>query len=749
MVFTVRKAAAISLSILLISSGWVSASLALAQSSASDVRSLERGKTIERDLTGGEVHNYQVPLESGQFLRAVVIQRGIDVIVTVVGPDGQKILQVDSPNGANGPEPVALAAKASGLHRIEVRALNKDAGPGRYDVKVEEVLTAAEYSARLEEEKAAADAGRNWLAATAIRLKTVEAGNGFTDMQPLKKVVGSARIVSLGEATHGTREFFQLKHRMLEFLVSEMGFNVFAIEATMPESFDINEYVLTGKGDPAKGLAGIYFWTWDTEEVLEMIQWMRRYNADPAHTRKVKFYGFDMQGAARAAKVTLAYLRRVDAQQAEIAERELGILSNPYTEFEFMKLAKEKKAAAMEAIKAALSSFDSRKQDYVNVSSPQEWAVARQHARIVEQNIELNSGGSSGFAQQAVRDRSMAENVRWILDHEGRDAKVVVWAHNGHVAAQNRFGMDWMGLHLRRMFGSEMVVFGFAFNQGSFQAIEMPFPSATGLRSFDVGPAPEGSLDSMLASAGLHIAAIDLRALPADGGAAKWFSEPRATRSIGAGYGERFAANFLAKEIAPKIYDGLLFVEKTEAARPIDKRESTLTPPMLTAPSNPDFEDGRAGDAPPDWRVSPKLKRYDFEVVTTEDRPHSGSRCVVISRSPGKHYGEYVGRFGQRLDATAFRGKKIRLLAAARADLSGNDNHSWVRLIITRKASGPQAAAFDSLDKYPVASAEWRIYEIVAEVPEDADSILYELDLVGDGKAWLDSVSLEVVGSHQ
>ena len=165
----------------------------------------------------------------------------------------------------------------------------------------EELVTGAKNEANLAPEKAAADAARSWLAANAIQLDTVEAGRGFADMQALKGVIGKTRLVSLGEATHGTREFFQLKHRMLEFLVNEMGFNIFAIEATMPESFDINEYVMTGKGDPAKALAGIYFWTWDTEEVLEMIQWMRRYNADPNHTRKVKFYGFDMQSAARAA----------------------------------------------------------------------------------------------------------------------------------------------------------------------------------------------------------------------------------------------------------------------------------------------------------------------------------------------------------------------------------------------------------------------------------------------------------------
>ena len=89
-----------------------------------------------------------------------------------------------------------------------------------------------------------------WIRTNAIPLKTVEAGQGFDDMMPLKRVIGDARIVGLGEATHGTREFFQLKHRMVEFLATQMGFSIFTIEANMPEAYKLNDYVLHGTGDP-------------------------------------------------------------------------------------------------------------------------------------------------------------------------------------------------------------------------------------------------------------------------------------------------------------------------------------------------------------------------------------------------------------------------------------------------------------------------------------------------------------------
>ena len=92
-----------------------------------------------------------------------------------------------------------------------------------------------------------------------------------------------------------------------------------------------------------------------------MIQWMRRYNADPGHTRKVKFYGFDMQSAARAAKVTLAYLRSVDPQRADVADKSLALLANPLTEPLFRSKTKETMAAAAESIKAVLSSLDANR----------------------------------------------------------------------------------------------------------------------------------------------------------------------------------------------------------------------------------------------------------------------------------------------------------------------------------------------------------------------------------------------------
>jgi TonB family protein len=155
----------------------------------------------------------------------------------------------------------------------------------------------------------------DWISAHAVRLQTPEAGHGFSDMQPLKKMIGNARIVSLGEATHGTREFFQLKHRMLEFLATEMGFTIFSIEANMPEAYRLNDYVLNGNGDPAKLIKGMYFWTWDTQEVLDMVLWMREFNK--SGKGRVQFSGFDMQTPNVAADIVQDFVAKNDTEYAE------------------------------------------------------------------------------------------------------------------------------------------------------------------------------------------------------------------------------------------------------------------------------------------------------------------------------------------------------------------------------------------------------------------------------------------------
>src|SRR5262245_17557624 len=168
-----------------------------------------------------------------------------------------------------------------------------------------------------------------WLKANALPLATAEPGSGFHDLEPLRAVIGNARIVSLGETTHGTREFFQLKHRLIEYCVSTLGFTIIAFEANYGTMLAVNDYVLHGKGDAADVVAGQGFAIYDSDEVLALVEWVRAWNL--THERKVKFHGFDMQTSAAAALHLLAYLERVAPELAAACERNLAPLVSYFT----------------------------------------------------------------------------------------------------------------------------------------------------------------------------------------------------------------------------------------------------------------------------------------------------------------------------------------------------------------------------------------------------------------------------------
>jgi erythromycin esterase-like protein len=156
-----------------------------------------------------------------------------------------------------------------------------------------------------------------WLDEHAVPLAGCEAEHGFDDLAPLAAMIGDARIVGLGESTHGTREHFQMKHRLVEYLVEELGFSWFAIEASTPEAHRLDAYVLGGDGDPEALIRGMYFWTWTTEEVLAMVEWMRAYNA--RSDQKIHFTGFDMQTPDVAADEVIRFLREVESATADRA----------------------------------------------------------------------------------------------------------------------------------------------------------------------------------------------------------------------------------------------------------------------------------------------------------------------------------------------------------------------------------------------------------------------------------------------
>src|SRR5260370_1156302 len=280
-----------------------------------------------------------------------------------------------------------------------------------------------------------------WIQQNAIPLKTVEPGGSDADLQPLQSLVGNASIVGLGEETHGTHEFFTMKARLVEFLVSRMGFTTFIMENNWGTSRLIDAYINGGQGNVEDVMRMSLFFSWQTQEYRDMLEWMRAYNTDATHTTKIHFIGMECQGVIHGdVDEVESYVRAVDPQQAahihnlypDIIAR--GIAGR-YTIYP--QLAAETKQQYQDQAQQVYDLLHAHQQAYENRSSPQAFALARQNARIIVQFTTYANQNSQdeSLARYIQRDAFMAENVAWIHDHAaGSHPRMIVWAHDAHIA---------------------------------------------------------------------------------------------------------------------------------------------------------------------------------------------------------------------------------------------------------------------------------------------------------------------------
>jgi len=286
----------------------------------------------------------------------------------------------------------------------------------------------------------------DWLKKNAIPIKSVEAGNGFADLQPLKRILADARVVGLGEAAHGTREFFQFKHRMVEFLVREMNFNVFAIEASYAGCLKINDYVTGGNISRAEALQNLGFPVWQTEEVAALIDWLRAYNQTIRPERKVKFYGFDMQDMGGSDAV-LGYLKRTAPEKAQEVLETLTKVG---------AAAQTAMGGSKESLKGLLPEIDKLIRYFVLQEANFTYKTSRAEYELNLHRLRLLFQAADVFSQELndTRDRYMAENIVYLLNRERLGTRIAVWAHNGHISMGDAIylpgGGKAMGAYLRQ-----------------------------------------------------------------------------------------------------------------------------------------------------------------------------------------------------------------------------------------------------------------------------------------------------------
>jgi erythromycin esterase len=404
-----------------------------------------------------------------------------------------------------------------------------------------------------------------WLNTHAIPLATTEPGNGYEDLMPLKDLIGDARIVGLGEATHGTHEFFTMKHRMVEFLVQEMGFTIFAMESNYPETELLNRYVHTGEGNPAKLMQDMY-WVWQTEEVLDLVDWMRAYNQTVDEAHQVSFVGIDGRYPILASQNVMAYLHDVDPEAAERAAEhytclETYALGTNEGITAYGELPNSETQGCGDSVRAVYDDMAISENRYTAASSTDAYTIALHNALTVVQSEEI-AGKRIMNSGQHPRDRFMADNVTWMLDYYGTGTKMIIWAHNSHITAPIDTNL---GGYLDQNYGDEYLTFGTEFDHGSFTASayltpDNPYGEFT---TFELEPASEDFYSYYLRSANIPQFILDMRDLDLNETGTRWLRNTSYVHWIGFAYNPEAPEQFYAPASLTTMYDFLIFIEES------------------------------------------------------------------------------------------------------------------------------------------------------------------------------------------
>lgn len=412
------------------------------------------------------------------------------------------------------------------------------------------------------------NAVKRYIQQNAVSLDTNYQSDDFSDLVKLKESLQGARIIALGEATHGTHDFQAIKFRMFRFLVTDMGYKLFGIEANFAACRVVNNYILNGAGDPKQAIAGLRLWPWRTIDMLKMVEWMRQYNIGKPAAEKVQFYGFDMQLERYSIEQLSDKLKKLDSVYFK---DHFALLST-------MKIYDDEKNIFTKYSDSEIDSFkklivnignyiESNKTKLAAMYSNDELAFTKRDVVLLEQCLEegaaANTSKVSTFSLNETRDKYMAENVQWILAREGTGSKIMIWAHNGHIDKQGE-NFTNLGSHLKAAYNDQYFAIGFNFDRGSFNAFDLKTSTE---KVFTVTNAREGSSDHFFSGLGLPVFFIDIKkAVKADPDAKRFFTKKIEHRDIGAGYdpsADEKKSYF--NESLYSLYDGLIFVEKTTA----------------------------------------------------------------------------------------------------------------------------------------------------------------------------------------
>lgn len=386
---------------------------------------------------------------------------------------------------------------------------------------------------------------------------------------------GGARIVLLGEATHGTSEFYRARAAITRQLIQHHGFTMVAVEADWPDAARIDRYVRHHEPKPARGEAFARFptWMWRNAEVMEFIDWLRAHNETLPPDRRASFHGLDVYSLRASMASVVEYLDRVDKEAAQTARRRYGCLTPWQDEparYGQAVLYGGRDPCEDEAV-AQLADLLSNRLAYLREDG-EAYFDAAQNARIVraaEQYYRMMYRGAR--ESWNLRDRHMFDTLQALLAHRGADAKAVVWAHNSHIGNAAATAMGWAGEFnigelCRTSYRDDVVLIGFGADRGAVAAAS---DWGEPMQIMNVRPARRDSYEYACRRTGVSRFLADWR-----GGSRPdliaALSEPLLERAIGVVYRpeSEYLSHYFEAVLAEQ-FDACVWFEETKAVTPL------------------------------------------------------------------------------------------------------------------------------------------------------------------------------------
>ncbi|TCS39638.1 erythromycin esterase-like protein [Paucimonas lemoignei] len=419
------------------------------------------------------------------------------------------------------------------------------------------------------------------VAASAIPLRGAAA-----EYDPLLQLIGNARFVLLGEASHGTHEFYRERARITQRLIAEHGFTAVAVEADWPDAYRVNRYV-RGNGedrDSDAALSGFKrfpTWMWRNQDVVEFVDWLHDWNRkQPSGATRVGFYGLDLYSLFTSISEVLRYMQRVDPEAALQARKRYACFDHYDRDSQRYGYSASVEAAASceDQVIAQLHQLQDRAFDYVRreeSDAAEAYFYAQQNARLVVNAEEYYRTMFRGrVSSWNLRDRHMADTLDALSQHlshtTGKPAHIVVWEHNSHIgdARATEVGQqgEWtLGQLAREAYGDDAVLIGFSTHHGTVTAASDWDAPAERKR---VRPALSGSIESAFHHSGIERFLLPLKSTNR---AVLALSEPHLQRAIGVIYRpqtERHSHYFYTR--LPRQFDAILHFDETRAVVPLE-----------------------------------------------------------------------------------------------------------------------------------------------------------------------------------